>query len=106
MQYDKDNPPLVVDTTYPNLVEFKFALSQHAIKYEFEYNIEKSAPYRFTSYCSMEEKDKYLCRLHVLAMEDMSVVMVIVVPNCLSSIFNCIISTNLIIIGEKQTPCD
>jgi hypothetical protein len=31
---------------YPNTAQFKLALSQHAIKNEFEFNIEKSDPER------------------------------------------------------------
>ncbi|CAO2189124.1 unnamed protein product [Urochloa humidicola] len=40
--YDKDDPPMTVGTTYPNINVFKLALAQHAVKHEFEYNAEKS----------------------------------------------------------------
>ena len=46
VDYDKNDPPMAVGTMYPNMKEFKVALSQHAIKHEFKFNIEKSAPSR------------------------------------------------------------
>ena len=57
VDYDKNNPPMAVGTMYPNMKEFKVALSQHAIKHEFEFNIEKSAPSRYRVYCSRRDKD-------------------------------------------------
>jgi hypothetical protein len=39
MDYDKDNPPMEVGYTYLNMEEFRLALSQHAIKNEFKYNM-------------------------------------------------------------------
>jgi hypothetical protein len=41
MEYDKEDPPMAVGSTYPSTTEFELALSQHAIKHEFEYNTEK-----------------------------------------------------------------
>ncbi|KAM0821509.1 hypothetical protein ACQ4PT_072156 [Festuca glaucescens] len=46
VEYNKEDPPMTEGSTYPNMAEFKLALSQHAVKYEFEYNTEKSAPHR------------------------------------------------------------
>jgi len=43
--YNKNDPPIEVGSIYPNMFEFKLALATHAIKNEFDYNIEKS--YKF-----------------------------------------------------------
>jgi hypothetical protein len=56
--YDRDDPPMSVGSIYPNMAEFRLALSQHAIKYEFEFNIEKSDPERMRVYCSRKNEDK------------------------------------------------
>jgi hypothetical protein len=37
-EYDKEDPPMTVGSTYPSMEEFKLALSQYAIKHEFEKN--------------------------------------------------------------------
>jgi hypothetical protein len=42
--YDRDDPPINVGSQYPNMEQFKLALSQHAIKYEFEYDTKKNDP--------------------------------------------------------------
>jgi len=42
--YNKDDPPMEEGSIYPNMHEFKLALATHAIKNEFDYNIEKSEP--------------------------------------------------------------
>ncbi|OEL21067.1 hypothetical protein BAE44_0017915 [Dichanthelium oligosanthes] len=47
-----EDPPITIGTIYPNMEEFKLALSQYAIKYEFEYRTKKSAPSRFRGYCA------------------------------------------------------
>ncbi|CAN6346994.1 unnamed protein product [Urochloa humidicola] len=54
--YDPEDPPMTEGSTYPNMSEFKLALSQHAIKHEFEFNTEKSTPKRFRGYCSRKKK--------------------------------------------------
>jgi hypothetical protein len=41
MDYDKGDPPMKV-ATHRNMEEFKLALSHHAIKNEFECNMQKS----------------------------------------------------------------
>ena len=46
IEYDMEDSPTSVGTSYPSMKEFKLALSQHAIKYEFEYNAAKSVPHR------------------------------------------------------------
>ena len=57
VDYDKNDPPMAVGTMYPNMKEFKVSLSQHAIKHEFKFNIEKSVPSRYQVYCSRRDKD-------------------------------------------------
>ena len=42
--YNKDDPSMEEESIYPNMHEFKLALATHAIKNEFDYNIEKSEP--------------------------------------------------------------
>ena len=77
-EYNKEDPPMVVGSTYPSMAEFKIALSQHAIKREFEYNTEKSAPSRFRAYCSRREEDNCPWRLHASTTDDMCTVVVII----------------------------
>jgi hypothetical protein len=36
LDWDRDNPDMSVGTMYPNMVEFRLALKQHAIFTEFE----------------------------------------------------------------------
>ncbi|CAO2172944.1 unnamed protein product [Urochloa humidicola] len=69
-QYDPDDPPMIVGSTYPNMKEFKLALSSHGIKNEFEYNIEKSTKFRFRGYCSRKSKDNCPWRIYASTMED------------------------------------
>lgn len=77
LQYDKEDPPVIEGSTYPNLDDFKLALSQHAIKHEFEYNTEYSAPNKLRAYCSRKVEVKCPWRIHASSMEDMRTVMVI-----------------------------
>ncbi|KAM3226471.1 hypothetical protein ACQJBY_058869 [Aegilops geniculata] len=76
LEYDKLDPPMTEGTKYPNMAEFKLALSQHAIKHEFEFNTEKSAPHRFRAYCSRRDEDKCSWRIYASTMEDGCTVMV------------------------------
>ncbi|XP_066320752.1 uncharacterized protein [Miscanthus floridulus] len=55
---------------YPNMREFRLALSQHAIKHEFEFNIEKSDPGRVRVYCSRKKDEGCRWRLHARTMKD------------------------------------
>ncbi|KAF8679152.1 hypothetical protein HU200_045918 [Digitaria exilis] len=64
LEFDKEDPPMEVGSTYPSMAEFKLALQTYAIKHEFEYNTAKSAPYRFTAFCSRKVKDNCQWRLH------------------------------------------
>ena len=59
-----------VGSLYPNIAEFRLALSQHAIKNEFEYNIEKSDPERLRAYCSKKEEEGCKWRLHASTYRD------------------------------------
>ena len=52
------------------------ALSQHAIKHEFEYNTAKSAPHRFRAYCSRRDEDKCPWKIYALKADDSGTVMV------------------------------
>ena len=74
--YNKDDPPMEVGSIYPNMSEFKLALATHAIKKEFEYNIEKSEPGRYRAYCAGVE-DGCNWRLHASTMSDKVTVQVI-----------------------------
>jgi hypothetical protein len=58
--------------------EFKFDLSQHAIKCEFEHITEKSAPNRFRAYCKGRDEDECPWRIHASTTADMCTVVVIV----------------------------
>ena len=75
--YDKDDPPMAVGTIYPSMSEFKLALASHAIKYEFEYNIEKSDPGRYRVYCS-RRSEGCRWRIHASKMGDDQTIKVIV----------------------------
>ena len=52
LNYDKNGPPMAVETLYSDMSAFKLVLASHATKYEFHYNIEKSDKTRHTVYCS------------------------------------------------------
>jgi hypothetical protein len=71
--YDRDDPPMSVGSLYPNMAEFRLALSQHAIKYEFEFNIEKSDPDRMRVYCSRKKEDKCRWRLHASTLDGVTI---------------------------------
>jgi len=82
IEYDKEDPPITEGTTYPNMATFKLALSQHAIKNEFEYRTVKSAPKRFTGICSRKNEDKCSWRIHASTTKDKQTIMVIILPLC------------------------
>ena len=42
VDYDKKDPPMLVGTVYSDMDDFKIALVTHAVKHEFNYDIEKS----------------------------------------------------------------
>ena len=74
--YNKDDPSMEEESIYPNMHEFKLALATHAIKKEFEYNIEKSEPGRYRAYYAGVE-DGCNWRLHASTMSDKVTVHVI-----------------------------
>ncbi|VAH90360.1 unnamed protein product [Triticum turgidum subsp. durum] len=76
IEYNKLDPPMNEGRKYPNMAEFKLALSQHAIEHEFEFDTEKSAPHRFRAYCSRRDEDKCPWRIYASTMEDECTVMV------------------------------
>ncbi|XP_044335754.1 uncharacterized protein [Triticum aestivum] len=76
IEYNKLDPPMNEGRKYPNMAEFKLALSRHAIKHEFEFDTEKSAPHRFRAYCSRRDEDKCPWRIYASTMEDECTVMV------------------------------
>jgi hypothetical protein len=49
--WDRDNPDMSVGTIYPNMIEFRLAVRQHAILKEFELVTEKSDRIRFGGHC-------------------------------------------------------
>jgi hypothetical protein len=57
LAYEKNDPPICVGSIYPNMREFRLALSQNAIKHEFEFNIEKSDLGRVRVYCSRKKDE-------------------------------------------------
>ncbi|XP_066361349.1 uncharacterized protein [Miscanthus floridulus] len=76
VEYDKEDPSMTVGSMYPNMTEFKLALSQHAIKNEFEYNTERSGPKQLRPYCSRKEADNCPWRIHASTTADRITVMV------------------------------
>ena len=47
VDYDKKDPPMSVGTMYSDMDAFKIALATHAVKHEFNYDIEKSDTGRY-----------------------------------------------------------
>jgi hypothetical protein len=78
VEYNKEDPPMTVGSIYPNMDEFRLALSQHAVKREFEYNTEKSTQRRFRGYCKRRDEDDCPWRIHASTTSDMRAVVVIV----------------------------
>lgn len=76
VDYDKEDPPMTVGSTYPNMAEFRLALCMHAIKQEFEFKTEKSAPHRFRAYCSRKVVDKCPWKIYASTTQDQCTVMV------------------------------
>lgn len=52
--YDKENPPMTVETIYPSMCEFRLAVAQYSIKKEFEFFVKKTDPSRFRARCIKE----------------------------------------------------
>jgi hypothetical protein len=77
-EYDQQDPPMIVGSTYPNMDVFRLALSQHAVKRNFEYNTEKSTQRRLRAYCKRRDEDDCPWRIHASTTADRRTVMVIV----------------------------
>jgi len=78
VEYDTEDPPMGVGSTYDSMPEFRLAISQHAIKHEFEFNIAKSAPNRFRAYCSRRDLDNCPWWIFASTTQDECTVQVIV----------------------------
>ncbi|KAK1630606.1 hypothetical protein QYE76_004921 [Lolium multiflorum] len=76
VEYDREDPPMTVGSTYPNMNEFKLAIRQHAVKRDFEFNTEKSAPHRFTAHCKRKDEDNCPWRIHASTTDDLCTVVV------------------------------
>jgi hypothetical protein len=57
IECDTEDPPMVVGSIYSSMPTFRLAMSQHAIKHQFEFNIAKSGPQRFRAYYSRRDID-------------------------------------------------
>jgi len=51
VEYDREDPPMAVGTTYATMDEFRAAVRQHGIKGQFELGTEKSTKTIFRGYC-------------------------------------------------------
>ena len=69
VDYDKKDPPMSVGTVYSAMDAFKIALTTHAVKYEFNYDIEKSDTWRYRVNCS-QQSDACRWRLHASTLRD------------------------------------
>ncbi|RLM92908.1 uncharacterized protein C2845_PM08G12150 [Panicum miliaceum] len=78
--YDRDDPLMVVGTIYPNMSAFKLASPSHAIKNEFDYNIEKSDLGRYRVYCS-GRSNGCRWRIHASRMADKTTIKVKMNPH-------------------------
>ena len=82
LNYDKNGPPMAVETLYSDMSAFKLVLASHATKYEFHYNIKKSDKTRYTVYCSGKNVGCRL-RLHASTVQDGCTVKVIFILSSL-----------------------
>jgi len=76
VDHDKDDPPMSVGSIYPSMSVFRLALASHAIKHEFEYDIEKSDPGRYKVNC-IGKAEGCKWRIHASTMGDNVTVKVI-----------------------------
>jgi hypothetical protein len=76
VEYDREDPPMTVGSTYPNMNEFKLVIRQHAVKHDFEFNTEKSAPHRFTAHCKTKDENDCPWRIHASTTDDLCTVVV------------------------------
>ena len=69
VDYDKKDPPMSVGTVYLDMDAFKIALATHAVKYELNYDIEKSDIGRYRVNCS-QQSEGCRWRLHASTLRD------------------------------------
>jgi hypothetical protein len=100
--YDRDDPPMSVGSIYPNMEEFRLTLSQHDIKYEFEFNIEKSDPERMRVYCLRKNEDKCKWRLYASADTDGVSIKVISYYNHIYLLIKNFINISLMLISASM----
>nr|ABB47400.1 hypothetical protein LOC_Os10g23260 [Oryza sativa Japonica Group] len=67
--YDKKDPPMSVGTVYSYMDSFKIALASHAVKHEYNYDIEKNDTGRYRVNCA-QKNDGCLRRLHASTGKD------------------------------------
>ena len=67
--YDKADPPMAVGSIFSDMNAFRLALATHAIRNEFEFNIQKSETRRYRAYCS-GRADGCRWRIHTSTMGD------------------------------------
>jgi hypothetical protein len=79
-EWNVRDPPMVVGSTYSSMDIFRLAMSQHAIKYQYEFNSAKSGPQRFRAYCSRRDKDKCPWWLYACTSKGSTTVTVITEP--------------------------
>ncbi|XP_015698107.1 uncharacterized protein LOC102713218 isoform X2 [Oryza brachyantha] len=77
--YDKKDPSMSVGTIYSDMDAFKIALASHAVKHEYNYDIEKSDTGRYRVNCA-QNSDGCKWRLHASTGKDGSIIQVKKVP--------------------------
>ncbi len=105
--YDKENPPMTVETIYPSMCEFRLAVAQYSIKKEFEFFVKKTDPSRFRARCI---KEGCGWRLHASTIHGGPAVQVCVTLMCYIAYFviflsNCIFFLFQIKVHEMYHGC-
>jgi hypothetical protein len=70
VDYDKKDPPMTEGTLYPNMASFKIALASHAVKYEFNYDIETSESGRYRVNCTYKSNKGSPWRIYASTLKD------------------------------------
>ena len=76
VEHYPEDPPMVVGSTCANMETFKLAISQHAIKNQFEFSTAKSAPNRFRANCSRRDRETCPWWIFASTTKDNCIVMV------------------------------
>jgi hypothetical protein len=82
VDYDQKDPPMKEGTIYSGMDAFKIALTSHVVKYEFNYDIEKSEPGRHSVNCTYKSQG-CLWRIHASTRKDDLTVEVLCDIQCL-----------------------